>query len=177
MGWLWIRTSKGIFRLRRFGWTGSEKRVEWRVVLSHPFVRRGRNAARMSRQHDPVESVLFRNGGEKMRRYHHIGIPTSQPRPGERHIEHLKTFIVGHENSEFGVEWMRFEADAQIPELVRQLPHVAFEVSDLASELVGREILIAPNSPSDGVRVAFIVENGAPIELLEFTNPNHPDRR
>jgi hypothetical protein len=84
---------------------------------------------------------------------------------------HLKTFIVGHENSEYGVEWMRFEADAPIPELVRQVPHVAFEVSDLASELVGREILIAPNSPSDGVRVAFIVENDAPIELLEFTDP------
>jgi len=130
-----------------------------------------------STQYDPVDFVLFRNGGEKMRRYHHIGIPTSQPRPGERHIEHLKTFIVGHENSEYGVEWMRFEADAPIPELVRQVPHVAFEVSDLASELVGREILIAPNSPSDGVRVAFIVENGAPIEFIEFTDPNHPDRR
>ena len=49
--------------------------------------------------------------------------------------------------------------------------------SDLASELAGREILIAPNSPSDGVRVAFIVENGAPIELMEFTDPNHPARR
>jgi len=31
--------------------------------------------------------------------------------------------------------------------------------------------------PSDGVRVAFIVENGAPIEPLEFTDPNHPGRR
>jgi hypothetical protein len=60
--------------------------------------------------------------------------------------------------------------------LARQVPHVAFEVSDLTSELVGREILIAPNSPSD-VRVAFIVENDAPIELLEFTDPNHPNRR
>ncbi|HXM10189.1 MAG TPA: hypothetical protein VN946_09610 [Terriglobales bacterium] len=30
---------------------------------------------------------------------------------------------------------------------------------------------------SDGVRVAFIVENGAPIELLEFTDLNHPARR
>jgi hypothetical protein len=112
-----------------------------------------------------------------MRRYHHIGIPTSQPRVGERYIEHLKTHIVGHENSEFGVEWIRFEADAPVPELVRQVPHVAFEVSDLESELVGREVLIAPNSPSDGGRVAFIVENGAPIELLEFTDANHPDRR
>ena len=112
-----------------------------------------------------------------MRRYHHIGIPTSQSRPEERHIKHLRIFIVGHEKSEYGVESMRFEADAAVPELVRQVPHVAFEVSDLASELEGREILIAPNSPSDGVRVAFIVENGAPIELMEFSDPDHPDRR
>jgi hypothetical protein len=72
---------------------------------------------------------------------------------------------------------MRFEADAAVPDLVRQVPHVAFEVADLASELAGREILIPPNSPTDGVRVEFIGENGAPIELLEFTDPNHPGRR
>ena len=146
----------------------------WPLSLLPPNVR---VSLSVPTQYDPVEFVRFRNEGETMRRYHHIGIPSSQPRPGERHIEHLKVFIVGHENSEYGVEWMRFEADAPIPELVRQVPHVAFEVSDLASELLGREILIAPNSPSDGVRVAFIVENGAPIELLEFTDPNHPDRR
>ena len=92
-------------------------------------------------------------------------------------MKHLKLFVVSHEKSEFGVEWMRFEADSAVPDLVRQVPHVAFEVADLASELAGREILIPPNSPSDGVRVAFIVENGAPIELLEFTGPNHPARR
>ena len=72
---------------------------------------------------------------------------------------------------------MRFEPAAAIPELVRHVPPVAFEVSDFDAELAGREVLIAPNNPSDGVRVAFIVENGAPIELLECTNPNHPARR
>lgn len=50
-------------------------------------------------------------------------------------------------------------------------------MSDLDAELAGREILIAPASPSLGVRVAFIVENGAPVELMEFTDPNHRDRR
>jgi hypothetical protein len=50
-------------------------------------------------------------------------------------------------------------------------------VVDLASELAAREILIPPNSPPAGARVAFIVENGAPIELLEFTDPSHPARR
>lgn len=83
---------------------------------------------------------------------------------------------MGHENSEYGVEWMRFGANASVPELVRQVAHIAFEVSDLVSELQGCEVLIPPNSPSEGVRVAFIVENGAPIELIEFTDPNHPDR-
>ena len=119
----------------------------------------------------------FRGERKTMRRYHHIGIPTTEARPGETHLKHLKLFVVSHDKSEFGVEWMRFEADAAVPDLVRQVPHVAFEVADLASELAGREILIPPNSPSDGVRVAFIVENGAPIELLEFTDPNHPGRR
>jgi hypothetical protein len=106
-----------------------------------------------------------------MRRYRHIGIPTNQSRPGERHIDHLKTFVVGHENSEYGVEWMRFETNAPVPELVRQVPHVAFEVSDLASELIGREILVAPNSPSEGVRVAFMVKMAHPLSCLSLPTP------
>jgi len=44
-------------------------------------------------------------------------------------------------------------------------------VADLASELAGREILIPPNSPSDGVRVAFIVENGAPSNCSNSPTP------
>ena len=111
-----------------------------------------------------------------MRRYHHLGIPTTEPRPGESHLAKHKVFIVGHEKSEYGLEWMRFEEGANVPDLIRRMPHVAFEVSDLDAELVGKELLIAPNSPSPGVRVAFIVESGMPIELMEFTDPHHPAR-
>ena len=103
-----------------------------------------------------------------MRRYHHIGIPTTEPRPDERLIKHYATYVSGFDTSNYGVEWMRFEADAPVPDLVRTVPHVAFEVDDLAAEIAGREVLIPPNSPSAGVRVAFIVENGAPVEFLEF---------
>jgi len=63
---------------------------------------------------------------------------------------------------------MRFEPEAPVPELVRTVPHVAFEVDDLSAEIAGKEILIAPNSPSPGVTVAFIVENGAPVEFLQI---------
>jgi hypothetical protein len=33
-------------------------------------------------------------GGKTMRRYHHIGIPTAESKPGETHLKHLKLFVV-----------------------------------------------------------------------------------
>ncbi len=105
---------------------------------------------------------------EAMRKYHHVGIPTSVPHPGETHLPEFKTYVAGFEESPYGVEWMRFEPGCTVPQLVQTVPHVAFEVDSLEDEIAGKEILIAPNSPSPGVRVAFIVHNGAPIEFLEF---------
>jgi hypothetical protein len=64
---------------------------------------------------------------------------------------------------------MRFEPDCPLPDLVKTAPHVAFEVEDLARALEGQEILIEPNSPSDGVLVAFVVCDGIPVEFLEFS--------
>ena len=107
-------------------------------------------------------------------RYHHFGIPTRMPRPDELHIPRLKIHVAGFETSPCGVQWMRFDEDAPYPEIVQSLPHVAFEVDDLDSALTGREILIAPNSPSEGARVAMILDHGAPIELIEFRRLNKP---
>jgi hypothetical protein len=103
-----------------------------------------------------------------MRRFHHLGIPTDQPRSGEKYLARFKVYCSGFETSPYGVEWMRFEPDCPLPELVKTVPHLAFEVDDLDAELAGREVLIAPNSPSPGLTVAFIVDNGAPIEFLKF---------
>ncbi len=104
-----------------------------------------------------------------MRRYHHLGIPTTESHAGERHVPHLKIHVCDFDSNPFGVEWMRFDDDCAVPDLVRKVPHVAFEVDDLDAELAGQQILIPPNCPSPGVRVAFIVCNGAPIEFLEYT--------
>jgi hypothetical protein len=103
-----------------------------------------------------------------MRTYHHLGIPTTEKHEGEVYLVQFKTFVSGCEASPYGIEWMRYEPDAPLPELVKTVPHIAFEVDDLAKELEGKEILIAPNSPSEGVTVAFIIDNGAPVEFLQF---------
>jgi hypothetical protein len=101
-------------------------------------------------------------------RYHHIGIPTNVRRPGEYYLEKFKMYVSAFETSPCGIQWMRFEADSPVHALIQSVPHVAFEVDDLQAALEGKEILTAPNSPSEGVTVAMILDSGAPVELLEF---------
>jgi len=103
-----------------------------------------------------------------MRKFHHLGIPTAIPRPGEYYLAEHKVHVRDYGANPYGIEWMRYDPDCSLPELVRTVPHLAFEVDDLEAEIAGQEILIAPNSPSPGVRVAFIVSDGAPVEFLQF---------
>jgi hypothetical protein len=103
-------------------------------------------------------------------KYHHLGIPTDKVMPNERYLPQFKFYVSGFPTSPFGVEWMRFEADSPISPLIQSVPHLAFEVNDLDCELKNRKlnIITDPNPPSEGVRVAMIEHNGAPIELIEF---------
>ena len=103
-----------------------------------------------------------------MKEYHHLGIPTSVKMEKETYIEQGKVYVSGYEESPYGIEWMRYEQDSPVPELVKTIPHIAFKVDNLEAELIGKEILIQPNSPSPGTMVAFIVDNGAPVEFIQI---------
>ncbi len=103
-------------------------------------------------------------------RYHHMGIPTTKPIPNERYIPHLKMYVSGFNTSSYGIEWMRFEGDCPISDLIKTVPHIAFEVDNLenALSMKGMDIISGTSVPSGGVRVAMIKYNGVPIELMEF---------
>jgi hypothetical protein len=100
-------------------------------------------------------------------RYHHIGIPTTRPIPGETYLPDYKVYHYGYGNSRYGIEWMRYEEGCPLPEIVKTLPHVAFQVDDIYEAIKGKHVIIPPNSPSEGNIVAFIEENGAPIEFIQ----------
>jgi hypothetical protein len=100
-------------------------------------------------------------------RYHHIGIPAKKPIEGEVYLKEYKVFHFGYDKSEYGIEWMRYEDDCPLPEIVKTLPHIAFEVDDVYEAIKEKKVLIEPNSPSEGNVVAFIEENGAPIEFIQ----------
>lgn len=101
-------------------------------------------------------------------KYHHIGIPTEKKVDGMVHIKHLKIYATDHESNPFGIQWMKYERGCRVPELVRKVAHVAFEVDNLQEALRGKKVIIEPNSPSPGVVVALIEEAGAPVEFLQF---------
>ena len=103
-------------------------------------------------------------------RFHHVGIPTQEIRPDEAHLDRFGMHVSGFPDSPYGVEWMRFDSGSPISELIRTVPHLAFVVDDLEAALEGKEVLTPPGSPSEGLRVAMIVHNGAPIELMEFAD-------
>ncbi len=90
--------------------------------------------------------------------------------PEERYLPQFKMYVSGFETSPFGIEWMRFEPDSPVDELIQTLPHLAFRVSDLDYELANRKfnVITEPNSPDKGIRVAMIEHNGAPVKLIEF---------
>ena len=101
-------------------------------------------------------------------RFHHIGIPTSEIKPNEKYLEQYKFYVSGFETSEYGIEWMRFEKDSPIAEIIQKVPHIAFEVDDIKAAVKGKKMIGEISSPSKGIRTAIILENAAPVEFIEF---------
>lgn len=71
---------------------------------------------RMRLNHELPESI--EKWGWK---YHHLGIPTKLQMPNEKYLPHLKLYVSGFSTSPFGIEWMRFEEDCPISDLIKQI--------------------------------------------------------
>jgi hypothetical protein len=111
-------------------------------------------------------------------RYHHPGIPTDKIMPDERYLPHLKFCVSGFRTNSFGIEWMRFDKDCPLSDIIKSVPHIAFEADDIDREWAGRhfEMISEPTIPSYGVRVAMILHNGAPIERIEFSKNKNDEQ-
>ncbi len=70
--------------------------------------------------------------------FSHLGIPTETRFDGEIDLPHLKMTVSDHKNNQYGIQWQRYWEGAPYPDLVKSVPHVAFEVDDPKFELVGK---------------------------------------
>lgn len=102
-------------------------------------------------------------------KFSHIGIPTTEDKNWDGFYEPGKINYTDFNKDEFGVEWIKCEADSPMPAMFQNVPHVAYEVDNMEEALEGKEMLVDIFSPGAGVRVAFIVHNGSPVEFMELS--------
>jgi hypothetical protein len=80
-------------------------------------------------------------------KYNHVGIPTIANFDGEIPLPHLKVTVSDHQNNPFGIQWQRYWDGAPVPDLVKTVPHVAFEVDDLAEAIRNQKVIIVRIPP------------------------------
>lgn len=105
-----------------------------------------------------------------MHAFHHVGVPTDEPQPGETYVESTKVWVTDPAKHRYRIEFLRYEPDSPVTGPLRELPHIAYRTDQLDADLAGQEILLAPFVPMPGLRVAFILKDGAVVEYMEFEN-------
>jgi len=152
---------------------GADKEVKWMWdYYEKPLLRKVVERSRCLRPETKNFWKLFLKDAKIIDKdrfsYHHIGIPINKPIKGEKYLKKYKLYHTDYNINEFGIEWMRYDDDCALPEIIKAKPHLAFEVENVSEAIKGRKVIIKPNSPSKGVKVAFIEESGVPIELIQF---------
>lgn len=99
--------------------------------------------------------------------FHHVGIPATHERPGEIYLKAVRLHLTDAAANPYHIEWLRFDADSPMPPEVQSGPHVAFMVDDLHAAMAGKTVLVEPFEPMPGLRVGFINDDGAVIELMQ----------
>ncbi|SHO63393.1 hypothetical protein SAMN02745172_01368 [Pseudoxanthobacter soli DSM 19599] len=100
-------------------------------------------------------------------RFHHMGIPVTEPRPGERYSALFGMYTRDSDCRLIRAQWHRFEETSPLHPLLRTVPHPAFKVSDLARAIEGMTLLLGPYEPIAGFHVAIVEDGGIPIEFIE----------
>jgi len=103
-----------------------------------------------------------------MRQFHHAGVITDEPQPGETYVPATKVWVTDPAGHPYRIEYLRFEPDSPVTGPVRELPHFAYRVSDLEAEIAGKEVLLGPFEAMPGLRVVFVHEDGGVLEFMEF---------
>ena len=102
-----------------------------------------------------------------MRTLAHIGIPKNAKPENGIYLADAKLYLTDPADSKNNIEFLYFEKECEMPEIVKNSTHIAYMVDDIDAELKGAEILIPPFLPLPTVKAAFILEDGIPIELMQ----------
>ena len=100
--------------------------------------------------------------------YMHIGIPVKEPKPNMSHSEEMKLWLSNPDDYDYKIEYLVFEEGGPFPEIMQKNPHVAYKTDDMNPYLADAdEVVFGPVVAGPGARMAFVIKDGAIIELYE----------
>jgi hypothetical protein len=103
-----------------------------------------------------------------MKQFHHIGLVTQDPKPGEMYFETLKVWGTDPAKDPNRIEWVRFKPESDLASTpVARMPHVSWQVDDLDAALRGKKVVVGPLTAAPGIRIAYFMMDGALVEYLE----------
>ncbi len=100
--------------------------------------------------------------------FDHVGIVTTEKKPGEMYIAPTKVWVTDFKNHPFHVEWLRFEPDTPVTGPVREGPHVAYRVEDIAAASKGMKVLLEPFDVGFAVVAFYQSDDGAVVEFMQY---------
>jgi len=100
--------------------------------------------------------------------FDHIGIVTTEEKPGQMFIEPTRVWITDFQKHPYRVEWLRYEPDTPVTGPVREMPHVAFRVESIAEASKGMKVLLEPFDAGIAVVGFFQTDDGAVVEFMEY---------
>ena len=103
-----------------------------------------------------------------MRKFNHIGIITKEGKEGASFNETLSVWLTDFSQSPNKIEFLKFEEGSCMHELIQNETHIAYEVPCMAEALKGAKVLFEPLVCNEHLTIAFIEEEGIPIELMEM---------
>lgn len=101
-------------------------------------------------------------------KFHHLGVPTTAKGRNEVYIEAAKLYVTDPQSHPYRVEFLRFEPDSPMPDALKTRSHAAFMVENLDQALKGKDVVLPPFDATDELRVAFIQDGDALIELMQM---------
>lgn len=105
-------------------------------------------------------------------RFNHIGITDQGVRDGAVFVPETKVWVTDSDTHPFRIEWLRYEDDSDVPEIIRRTPHVGFEVESIVEAARGLTPLLGPLVIDDTTTVAFFeTADAGVVELMEIRRP------
>lgn len=98
----------------------------------------------------------------------HVGVPVAEKLPNMKHIEGKRLWVTDSEESDFKIEYLKYEEGTPYPDELHHRFHVGYQVDDLDFFLAkGDRVICGPLATAAGGRVAFVEKDGVAIELFE----------